>query len=436
MDEQHVVDTLGAGPGGGAEGELISESQWGAVRALFERGVSRKAIARQLDLDIKTVRKWVRRSYEPQRRRPRGRLLDRFSEFLRARSAEVGFNGAVLLRELRGQGYTGGYSAVARYISAWRDEHRREGVGTVRFETGPGEQSQVDWGSTWTWLGEERTRVHLFVMVLGYSRRVFARGYLSEGLDPLLDAHARAFEHFGGRTATILYDNPRTIVLSKDETSGAVTWNAAFKDRMDFYGLTIRLCRYYRAQTKGKVESGVKYVKRNALAGRRFADLDALNAALQEWCLAVADERVHGTTHERPAERFRREEAAVLIPVDGRRPSPRERIESRIVPRDGYVAVDANRYPVPLAWAGRTIEVRILAEEIVLLSSGADPVHHARLTGKHQVARWSGPPRHAVRAEGSPLDGPPRFDPVFFGASAEVTPRPLAQYESLAEVAQ
>ena len=435
MDEQHEVDTLGAGPGGGAEGELISESQWGAVRALFERGVSRKAIARELGLDIKTVRKWLRRSYEPQRRRSRGRLLDRFSEFLRARSVEVGFNGAVLLRELRAQGYSGGYSAVARYISAWRAEHRREEVGTVRFETGPGEQSQVDWGSTWTWLGEERVRVHLFVMVLGFSRRVFARGYRSEGLDPLLDAHARAFEHFGGRTATILYDNPRTIVVAKDEASGAVTWNATFKDRMDFYGLTIRLCRYYRAQTKGKVESGVKYVKRNALAGRRFADLAALNAALQEWCLTVADERVHGTTHERPAERFRREEAPLLIPVDGRRPTPRERVESRVVPRDGYVAVDANRYPVPLAWAGRTIDVQILAEEVVLLSSGADPVHHARLAGKHQVARWSGPPRHAVRVEGSPLDGPPRFDPVFFGAVAEVDPRPLAQYASLAEVA-
>jgi transposase len=436
MDERDEVDTLGVSPGGDAGGEVISETQWGAVRALFERGMSRKAIARELGLDIKTVRKWLRRSYAPQRRRARGRVLDGYTEFLRARSVEVGFNGAVLLRELRDQGFTGSYSSVARYVSAWRREQQREEVGTVRFETGPGEQSQVDWGSTWTWLGEERTRVHLFVMVLGYSRRVFARAYTSEGLDSLLDAHVRAFEHFGGRTATILYDNPRTIVLAKDETSGAVTWNPAFKDRMDFYGLTIRLCRYYRAQTKGKVESGVKYVKRNALAGRRFADLEALNAALAAWCLTVADERVHGTTHERPAERFVREEARCMMPVDRRRPSPRERVESRIVPRDGYVAVDANRYPVPLGWAGRAVEVRILAEEVVVLWHGADPVRHARLAGKHQVARWHGPPREAPRAPGLPLGGPPRFDPAFFGAAVEVTPRPLAQYASLAEVAR
>lgn len=414
---------------------MISESQWGAVRALFERGVNRKAIARELGLDIKTVRKWLRRGFEPQQRRPRGRLLDRFSEFLRARSVEVGFNTAVLFRELREQGYVGSSSALSRYVSPWRAEQRGQEVGTVRFETEPGAQSQVDWGTSWVWLGEERVRVHLFVMVLGYSRRVFTRAYLNEGLDSLLDAHERAFAHFGGRTKTILYDNPRTIVTSKDETSGAVVWNATFKDRMDFYGLTVRLCKYYRAQTKGKVESGVKYVKRNALAGRRFADLDALNVWLLEWCLTIADERVHGTTHERPTERFQRAEASALVALTERRPVPRERVEQRIVPRDGNVAVESNRYPVPIAWAGRMIEVRILAEAIVLQSTAEEPVSHARLTGKHQMARWPGPPRRALRAAGSPLEGPPRFDPAYLVAAGEVVPRALTQYEALSEVA-
>ena len=132
---------------------------------------------------------------------------------------------------------------------------------TMRFETGPGEQAQVDWGSTALFLGEARVRVHLFTMVLGFSRRIFAKGYLSEGLDPLLDGHAAAFAHFGGRTRSILYDNPRTIVTSKDEAAGHVVWNATFKDRLDFYGVVPRLCRFYRAQTKGKGESGVKVLQ-------------------------------------------------------------------------------------------------------------------------------------------------------------------------------
>jgi hypothetical protein len=281
------------------------------------------------------------------------------------------------------------------------------------------------------WLGEERVKVHVFTMVLGYSRRIFARGYRREGLAALLEGHAQAFEHFGGRTETILYDNPRTIVLRKDESSGWVEWNAKFKDRMDFYGVTMRLCRYYRARTKGKVENGVKYVKRNALAGRRFGDLEELNAWLLEWCLGVADQRVHGTTHELPAQRFARAEAAALIAVDTRPPAPQERLESRIVPRDGLVAVEANRYPVPLSWAGHTVRVHLLAEEILLGRDGEEVIRHGRLVGKHQVARWNGPPRSWPSARVA-VEGPPRFDPVYLARAGEVEMRPLEWYEEVA----
>ena len=179
-----------------------------------------------------------------------------------------------------------------------------------------------------------------------------------------------------------------------------MVWNANFKDRMDFYGVTPRLCRYYRAQTKGKVESGVKYVKRNALAGRRFRDLDELNAWLFEWCLEVADQRVHGTTHEQPAERFARAEAAALIRWSPPADAPRAGSD-RIVPRDGYVALETNRYPVPLSWAGHTVGCIFWPRRSCLGSAGEEPVRHGRLVGKHQVARWSGPPRSSPAAQGA-----------------------------------
>jgi transposase len=217
---------------------------------------------------VQSVRKWLKQTWAPQKRR-RKRDLDRFREFLRARCVEVGFNAVVLTRELGSLGYRGSYSAVVKYIGPWRKQYRPEEGPTVRFETGPGEQSQVDWGTLRLWLGEDRARVHLFTMVLGFSRRIFAKAYLSERLDNLLDGHSCAFAHFGGRTESILYDNPRTIVTSKDEAAGAVRWNATFKDRMDFYGVKVRLCRYYRAQTKGKIESGVKYVKGGASRASR-----------------------------------------------------------------------------------------------------------------------------------------------------------------------
>jgi transposase len=435
MESVEMNETImfSGAPGGAREGDVIDRDKWGAIRTMWEAGIPRKAIARQLGLDPKTVRKWIKKGWTPETRTPRGRVLERWREFVEGRGPEVGWNGSVLARELSQLGYSGCYSTVSKYVRPWRETWRETAEPTVRFESGPGEQSQVDWGTTWVWLGEEEVRVHIFTMILGYSRRIFARAYRSEGLGVLLDAHAGAFAHFGGRTETILYDNPRTVVLRKDEASGEVTWNATFKDRMDFYGVTIRLCRYYRAQTKGKVESGVKYVKRNALCGKRFRDLEELNAYLLDWCVNVADQRIHGTTHERPTERFRRE---TLIPVDARPPAPRETVVTRIVPKDAYVAVEANRYPVPFEWAGREVSVRILPAEVVIGEEPSGLIRHARIDGKHQVARWAGAPRQLPDRDRAPRGGPPQFDLDWLARMGDVDVRPLGQYEAIAEVSQ
>jgi transposase len=176
MDSSEGSAMLAVVPEGATEEPLIEESVWGAVRSLREQGLSKREIGRQLDLDIKTVRKWLRQKWEPQRRAGRARTLDRWEKFLRDRAPEVGFNAAVLHRELTAQGYEGSYPSLARYLRPWRQERLSDETSTVRFETGPDEQAQVDWGSAWVWLGEERVRVHVFTMVLGYSRRIFSRG--------------------------------------------------------------------------------------------------------------------------------------------------------------------------------------------------------------------------------------------------------------------
>src|SRR5712691_1323550 len=125
MQEPKSSPSLTAAPVGAAEGEVINQNVYGAVRTLAEQGASKKAIARQLGLDVKTVRKWMKRSWAPERRRARGRLLDRWREFLQARAPEVGFNAVVLTREMAALGYRGGYSAVLKYIAPWRRGWRR-----------------------------------------------------------------------------------------------------------------------------------------------------------------------------------------------------------------------------------------------------------------------------------------------------------------------
>jgi transposase len=430
VQELEGSEILAVVPSGAAEEELLGQGTVAAIREMRLRGKSKKAIARELDLDIKTVRKWSREEWSPQRRQPRGVALMLYEDVIAKRFAEVGYNAMVLYRELQDAGYEGSPRSVRRFVGRLREAARPE-VATLRFETGPGEQAQVDWGMIGVWIGEVRIKVHLFVMVLGFSRRIFVRAYEHERLMNLLDGHQAAFEHFGGRTRALLYDNPRTIVLSKDEANGTVEWNRRFKDRMDFYGAEVKLCRYYRAQTKGKVESGVKYVKRNALVGRRFASYDEVNVWLEQWASTVADQRIHGTTHERPAERFEREERMKMIAVDARPPSRESRTISRRVSHDAFVEVETNRYPVPFAWCRAEVSVELTPTEVRIVHEAESIVYEREL--EHQrVIRWSGEPRLLPRqaASDAPAEAP-RFDPAWLARVGQVAARPLDAYAAL-----
>jgi len=411
-----------------AEERMLRADLVREIVARSERGEGVKRIARELGVDRKTVRRWLRlggwRPRPPQRR---GRQLDRFAEFIERRAPEVGFNAVVLDRELRGLGFAGGLMQVQRFIRPLRERRKWSELATVRFETGPGEQAQIDYGQLWVWIGAQPEKVHLFVFTLGYSRRLYAHAYRHERLTGLLDGHERAFRWFGGVTLSCLYDNPRNLVLGRRENK--VLWHPQFEDFARYYGFTPRACQPYRARTKGKVESGVKYVKRNALAGRRFSSWEELNAWLERWSAEVADLRVHGTTHERPLDRFAREQ---LTPLGNRPPYRYERVRQRRVANDALVTIGAARYSAPVAYVGQTISVHEGAGHYEFF-------HHDQLIARHQKAA-----RHSVvmepahyagllRTGGKPAPGaPPRFDP-HFGGFGEVMARDLTLYELVSQ---
>lgn len=208
-----------------------------------------------------------------------------------------------------------------------------------------------------------------------------------------------------------------------------VHWHPVVHDVTRYYGVTPRACQPYRARTKGQVESGVKYVKRTALAGRRFASWDALNTWVEDWMATVADQRVHGTTHERPIERFARE---TLTPLGARAPYRYEREQVRRVPTDALVAIGAARYSVPVQDVGRTVPVQETA------------THYALYEGDTCIARHAKAPRYAVvmerihyqglfRPDGPPpAAGPPQWDPAY-QPLGEVMVRDLAHYAAAVE---
>jgi len=211
------------------KGDLVRE-----MVARKARGEGVKRIARELGVDRKTVRRWLRvGGWQPRRPQLRRRPIDQFTEFITRRGPEVGWNGVVLHRELAGLGFSGSYQQVQRYLKPHRVPRKWAELATVRFETGPGEQAQVDYGQLRVWLGEQLETVHLFVLTLGYSRRLFTYAYRDEKLASLLDGHERAFRHFGGVTLGYLYDNPRTLVLGRSENR--VVWHPVFEDFARYY---------------------------------------------------------------------------------------------------------------------------------------------------------------------------------------------------------
>jgi transposase len=343
---------------GAAEERMLREDLVREIAARRDRGESARHIARELGVDRKTIRRWLRMGgWRPRENGPRPRAIDAFVRFIDRRGPEVGWNGVVLHRELTALGFTGGYQQVQRFLQPRRLQRRWQQAATMRFETGPGEQAQVDYGQLQVWIGEQPETVHLFVFTLGYSRRLFTHAYRNERLATLIDGHERAFRWFGGVTLSCLYDNPRTLVLGRSENK--VLWHPLFEDFARYYGFTPHACQPYRPRTKGKVESGVKYVKRNGLAGRRFGTWEELNRWLERWSSEVADQRIHGTTHERPIDRFAREG---LTPLGGRPPYHYERVRLRRVASDALVAVEVARYSVPVEYVGLTVSVQESAE--------------------------------------------------------------------------
>lgn len=184
---------------------MLREDTVQEMLARLARGEGGKTIARDLSVDRKTVKRWRRLGrWHPRRGRPRSRGMGPYRDRLAQRGPAVGWTAVVLHRELQGLGVRGRVQQIRRAMRPWRVEARWAAMATVRYATGPGEHAQVDFGQRHVWIGEQRARIHLFVMTLGSSRRLWVRAYPHERRSALLDGHERAFQHFGGVPLTCL----------------------------------------------------------------------------------------------------------------------------------------------------------------------------------------------------------------------------------------
>ncbi len=387
---------------------------WGARRIAAELGCSRTTVRRYIEAGG-----WV--GYRKPRRAGR---LDGLEAWLSERFRQHRGNADVVRQELlREHRIAVSLRTVERAVAPLRQALRAEARATVRFETPPGKQLQIDFGETRVAIGSERVRVYLFVATLGYSRRVLVRAFRHERQSSWFDGLEAAFRHFGGVPQEVLLDNARALVEHRDAATREVRFNERLNAFARYWGFRPRACAPYRARTKGKDERGVGYVKGNAIAGHVFASWAALEAHLEWWMREIADPREHGTTGEPPRVRFERDEAGALKPLDGQPPFRQRRELRRRVQSDCAVEVDGNSYSVPWRLIGESVEVVVGDGRVRVCHAGQEVALHPETTGRHQ--------RVVDPAHFHGIGGTARPNAVAAPAEPALL-RPLAEYESVA----
>ena len=401
-----------------------------AMLGLAASGVGARRIAELLGCSRNTVRRYLRQGgWRPLQAPTRSGRLDAYQPWLAERFRQHRGNCDVLRQALwREHGIAVSLRTVQRAVAHLRGEVFSQAVATIRYETPPGHQLQIDFGTVRVTIADELVRVHLFVATLGYSRRIYVEAFADERRASWLRGIEGAFAHFGGVPRELLLDNARALVDEHDAATREVKFNERFRAFCHHWHVTPRACAPYRARTKGKDERGVGYVKRNAIAGHVFPSLAALHAHLACWMREVADVRVHGTIGEMPISRFEREERALRQPLEGRPPFLQARELLRRVHTDACIELDTNRYSVPWRLIGERVTVLVAERQVSIRHAGMEVALHPQSEARRtqQIDR-----RHLEGIVGAHLVGSEvqrRLQPA---AAPGALLRPLQEYERL-----
>jgi len=354
---------------------------------LLEEGLSKAEVARRLGCSRQTIYNQLAQDREEEGPRVRTSKLDRFRKYVESRLDRFDLPATVLLAELRERGYEGGVTIVRELVARIKDRHTQRVVD--RFETEPGRQAQVDWASCGTiWHHGRRRRLSLLVVVLGYSRMIWARFVVSERRPVLAALLEDAFAELGGVPRELLFDNLKQVIAQPRSDSSPAILQPGFADFADHWGFEVHACPPYWPRAKGKVERAIGYIETSFLEGRSFDDLGDLNAQLRFWLATVANVRVHGTTGERPVDRLAEDQAAMRALVT---PYLKLEVEPRQADWDGRISFRGVRYSVDPsilgARRGEPVEAHVGTDERLRI------YHRGRLVGTHAVAPPGSPPQ-------------------------------------------
>jgi transposase len=322
--------------------------------------------------------------HQPSSRLPgRASQCEQFKDIIKGK-LDAGLSAQRIWQDLAGEnGFTGSYSSVKRFV-------RRLGPAPLpfrRMECEPGQEGQVDFGAgAWTIEDGKRRRPHVLRITLSNSRKGYSEPIWRQTTEGFIRALENAFREFGGVPARLVIDNLKAAVKDADWFDPDL--NPKVAEFARHYGTVILPTRPYTPRHKGKVESGVKYVKNNALKGRTFSSLAEQREFLVRWERDVADTRIHGTTRKQVRKMFEEVERPALKPLPPE-PFPFYHEGRRKVHRDGHVEVDRAYYSVPPEYLGREVWVRWDSRMVRVFNSRFEQVAvHARVEpGRFRTSR-------------------------------------------------
>lgn len=334
---------------------MLKVLEYMTIQNLWKKGKNKSEISRITGHDWKTVAKVIK-NYEKGKpmpeKKPHPRLLDPYKEQI-VQWLEEGLTIVRIHEELENLGIKIGYTTVRDYISLIKQKQKI----FIRIHTEPAEEAQVDFGYAGYTIDNQgkKRKTWVFNMRLSYSRLDYFEKVYDQKVETFINCHINAFTYFGGVPKYVKIDNLKAAVLEANFYEPI--FQNLYKKFSEHYGFNPIACRPYRPNDKGKVESGIKYVKKNFFKGRTFKNGNDLDKKLRYWLDHKCNTRIHGTTKKVPKELFLKEKDLLTkLPLEefflGK-------IGTRKVYHDCHIYVNYNYYSVPFEYVGKEVEISL-----------------------------------------------------------------------------
>jgi len=361
----------------------MDKDKQGYIRYMHNTlGKSISAIARELGVARKTVRRALNDHVKRAKTKRPSKLDPYKQEIERLIEANPHLSNVLILEKIRQLGYQGGKSILGDYLRQLRPKVKRS---YFPIETMPGEQAQVDWAYAGEIaVGEHKRKLYLFCILLSYSRHFYFEPTVSMKHDIFLACHINAFRFFGGVPQNIVYDNLKSVVLSR--LGNDIRFNPLMLDFAAYYGFKLKVCNPRAPQEKGKVERIIAYISNNFLQKEDYLDFNHIRLEAPLWLKNTACKRKHSTTGKIPIEVFEKKEKAFLLPLAQK---PYDYALPTVIhpQKDGLFRFDTNRYSVPEDFIHHPLVLKAYQDVLKVYCKDQLICQHNRCYDKYQTIK-------------------------------------------------